>query len=353
MKLFIPGPIWVHPDVLQAMTAQPLGHRSKQFEALYARVKANLKKVLATQGRVLISTSSGSGVWELVARSCVRRRALACMCGAFSDKWADVVRSNGKEVVEIKVEWGKPNTAEQVADALNRHDVDSVLVCHNETSTGLTNRVAEIAAVVRQRPDVLLLVDSVSGMGGIPLDVDGWGVDLALASTQKAFGVHPGLAVFTASERAIERAKTIPNRGYYFDLLEFVKQDDKNQTVSTPALPQIYSLDAALGRMLAEGMEARFARHRRMADLVRDWARRHFALFPEPGHESDTLTCIRNTRKIDVSALNAKLLAQHDCIISNGYSKLKDVTFRIAHMGDMQEQDMRQLLAWIDEILGL
>jgi len=353
MKLFIPGPIWVHPEVLEAMTAQPLGHRSKEFEGLYARVVEKLKKILCTSGRVFLSTSSGSGVWELAARNCVRKRALACMCGAFSDKWADVVRSNGKDVVELKVEWGKPNLPDVVDDALSKHDVDAVLVCHNETSTGLTNPLREIAEVVKRRPDVLLLVDSVSGMAGIPLEVDAWGVDLALASTQKAFGVPPGLAVFTASEAAIERAATLENRGYYFDLIEFVKQDDRRQTVSTPSEPQIYAMDVVTDWMLKEGMEARFARHRRMADIVRDWARSRFQLFCEPGYESDTLTCVRNTRNIDVGALNKKLLAKHDCVISDGYGKLKGKTFRIAHMGDMQEKDIRDLLGWIDEELAV
>jgi len=351
MKLFIPGPIWVHPDVLQAMACQPVGHRSTQFEEIYARVVNKLKKMLNTRDHVFLSTSSGSGVWELAARNCVRRRALACMCGAFSDKWADVVRRNGKEVVELKVEWGRAIKPEMVEDALKRHDVDAVLVCHNETSTGLTNPLREIAEAVRRRSDALLLVDTVSGMAGLPLDIDGWGIDMALASTQKAFGIHPGLAVFTASTRAVERAEAVENRGYYFDLLEFVRRGRKNQTVSTPAEPQIYALDLVTDRMLQEGMEARFERHRRMAERVRAWARERFELFCEEGYESDTLTCVRNRRRIDVSALNERLLAEHDCVISNGYGKLKDETFRIAHMGDMQEADLRELVGWIDDAL--
>ena len=189
-------------------------------------------------------------------------------------------------------------------------------------------------------------------MAGMPLDVDGWGIDIALASTQKAFGVPPGLAVFTASERAVERARTLENRGYYFDLLEFVKRGEKSQTPSTPAEPQIFALDLVTQRIMEEGVEARYERHRRMAEIVREWARERFALFCEAGYESDTVTCITNTRGIDVAALNAALLAEHNCEIGNGYGALKDKTFRIAHMGDMREDDIRELLGWIDDALS-
>jgi len=348
MKLFIPGPIWVHPDVLKAMAAQPIGHRSKDYSVLHARIIGKLRKILGTTGNVFLGTCSGSGIWELAARNCVRERALVCMCGAFSDKWADVVRANGKDVVELKVEWGQAITPELIDKALNANKVDAVMVVRNETSTGVTNPLKEIAEVVRRRPDTLLLVDDVSGMAGLPLEVDAWGLDMVLASSQKAFGIPPGLAVFTASQRAVERAKTLKNRGYYFDLMEYVKQGEKDQTPSTPAEPQIYALDVVTDRILAEGMPARLARHHRMAEMVRAWARERFALFAAKGYESDTLTCVTNTKNVDISAVNKKLKAEHDCVISDGYAKLKGSTFRIAHMGDMQEQDIRELLGWVD-----
>jgi aspartate aminotransferase-like enzyme len=183
--------------------------------------------------------------------------------------------------------------------------------------------------------------------------VDKLGIDICLASTQKAFGLPPGGAVFTASPRAYARAAEIPHRGYYFDLLAFKKSAEKGQTLVTPAMPHIYALNYQLDAILAEGVQNRFERHRQMAEVVRDWARKHFAVFAEKGFESNTVTCISNTRKIDVSALNKELVSRHDCIISDGYGRLKGNTFRIAHMGDMQVSDMRQLLQWIDGILGL
>jgi aspartate aminotransferase-like enzyme len=354
MKLFIPGPIWCREDILQAMARQPLGHRSRQFSELYGRVVAKLKEILYTSGDVHVSTSSGSGVWELAVRNCIRRKALVCECGAFSKKWGDVAEACGREVVRIKVDWGKPVTADMVADALARHpEVDAVLFCHNETSTGLVNPIAEVAEVVKDRDDVLFLVDAVSSMGAIKLEVDKLGIDLALASVQKAFGLPPGAAVFTASEQAYARAETLENRGYYFDLLAIRKRAAKSQTLVTPAMPHIFGLDAVTDAMLAEGMDERFARHTAMAEVVRQWAREHFGLFAEPGYESDSLTCVENTRAVDIQALNNALLEKHDCIISDGYGDLKGKTFRIAHMGDMQVADLRRLLQWIDEILSL
>ena len=352
MKLFIPGPIWCRAEALKELSRQPLGHRGPQFTKLYGDVIRKLKEALGTRGDVHVSTSSGSGIWELAVRNCVRKRALVCECGAFSRKWGNVAESNGREVVRVGVEPGKAIKADLVADALKRNDVDAVLFCHNETSTGVANPIAEVAEVLRDYPDVLFLVDAVSSMAGMPLDVDGLGIDIALASVQKAFGLPPGCAVFTASERAYERAAEIPDRGYYFDLLQFRKSGEKSQTVVTPAIPHIYALNYQLDSFLAEGMENRYARHRQMADVVREWARKNYALFAEPGYESDTLTCVANTRGTDVKALNAELLRRHDCIISDGYGDLKGKTFRIAHMGDMQISDMRLLIEWIDDIIG-
>ena len=285
MKLFIPGPIWCRDEVLRELARQPLGHRGSQFSEIYAGLTRKLKTLLGTAGDVHVSTSSGSGVWELAIRNCVPHRALVCECGAFSKKWGDVAEMNGRETVRVKVDWGKAIRPEMVDDALKANQVDAVLFCHNETSTGVTNPIEHVAGVVRKHPDVLFLVDAVSSMTGLPLQVDDLGIDICLASTQKAFGIPPGAAVFSASARAYERAEKTPNRGYYFDLLAMRKSLQKGQTLVTPAIPHILALNYQVDAMLAEGMENRFARHHQMAEAVREWARRHFGLFAEPGFE--------------------------------------------------------------------
>jgi aspartate aminotransferase-like enzyme len=273
------------------------------------------------------------------------------MQGAFSDRWIQVARANGKEADELRVDWGRAIRAEMIDRALATGKYDAITVVHNETSTGVQNRLDEIAAVVSRHPDVLFLVDTVSSMAGVRIDVDRWNIDVCLAGLQKAFALPAGLAVATVSSRALERAQTIEHRGYYFDFLEMLKYDERGQTPATPAIPQIHALDAQLDDILAEGPEERYQRHARLARIVQSWARRHFAVFAEEGFESQTLTCVTNTRGIAVSDLNRQLASQH-ATISNGYGALKDKTFRVAHMGDTQEWEIRGLLATIDHILG-
>jgi aspartate aminotransferase-like enzyme len=285
-------------------------------------------------------------------RNLVSGRVLCCMQGAFSDRWFDVAKLNGKEAVALKVPWGRAITAEMVDEALSRSRFDAVALVHNETSTGVMNPLPEIAAAVKRHEGVLLMVDAVSSKAGVPIEVDAWGIDVCMAGLQKAFALPAGLAVASVSRRALERARAIPNRGYYFDFLEMLKYHERQQTPATPAIPQIFALDAQLTEMLAEGLPARFARHRAMAALVQDWARRSFGLFAEEGFASDTLSCVANTRQISVAALN-KELGKQAAAISNGYGDLKEKTFRIAHMGDTQEWEIRGLLATIDRILSI
>ena len=251
----------------------------------------------------------------------------------------------------LRVEWGKAITAEAIDKELAKGGYDAITVVHNETSTGVLNRMDEIAAVLRKYPDVAFLVDAVSSMAGVRIPVDEWRIDVCLAGLQKAFALPAGLTVAAVSSRALEKAKTVENRGYYFDFLDMMKYHERGQTPATPAIPQVQALDAQLDDILAETPKGRFERHEALARIVRDWGRRHFALFSEEGYESPTLTCIANTRGISVSALN-KELGKQWAAISNGYGDLKEKTFRIAHMGDTQEWEIRGLLAVIDRILG-
>ncbi|MEE8411823.1 MAG: alanine--glyoxylate aminotransferase family protein [Acidobacteriota bacterium] len=351
-RLFIPGPTEVRIENLAALARPQVGHRSAEFKALYASVIPKLRRLLGTDGKVFLFTSSSTGVWEAAIRNCVRERVLCCMQGAFSDRWLKVAESNGKQALPLKVEWGQAITAEMIDTELAKGGYDAITVVHNETSTGVMNRLDEIAAVMKKYPDVSFLVDAVSSMAGSKIDVDALGIDVCLAGLQKAFALPAGLAVASVSERALEKAATIEHRGYYFDLIEIAKYDSKGMTPSTPAIPQIQALDAQLDDFFVEGLDARFARHAFLADIVRSWARRNFALFAAEGYESPTITCIENTRGVSVAGLNEELAGQW-AMISNGYGVLKEKTFRIAHMGDTQEWEIRGLLATIDRILGL
>ena len=353
MKLYIPGPITVDDEILQAMSGSMIGHRMPEFAKIYEPMIEKLKKLLFTEQDVFTITSSATGVWELCIRNLVQKKALACCQGAFSDRWADVVEFCGKETERLTVEWGEAITPELLDEALAKApDVDTLLLVHNETSTGVMNPLKEICEMMRDKyPDVMICVDAVSSMSGVKIEVDAWGIDILLAGLQKAFAMPPGFAVFSCSARALERAETVEGRGYYFDLLGIKKTAMKHQTVSTPSLSHIYALSKQVDRFFEEGLDARFARHEEMCAYIRGWVKENFEMFAPEKYASITLTTGRNTKGISISKLNEILIERYDTVISNGYGKLKDDTFRIAHMGDMTMEDMRTLTGQLDEIL--
>lgn len=322
---------------------------------LIGRIHPNLQQVFRTTKRVLISASSGSGLMEGAIRNCTDKKILNCVNGAFAERWRQITEANGKNNEVLNVEWGQPILPDMVVERLASGEFDAVAITHNETSTGVTSPVAEIAAAIRALPngqDIMILVDAVSGMAGARAEFDAWDLDVLLTSSQKAFGLPAGLAFAAVSDRAMAKAKTVKNRGYYFDFVDMEKYLLKNQTSATPAVSLLFALDKQLTDMMAEGMEARWARHEAMRDMTIQWAKSHnFTLFATPGYESPTVTCINNDSNLDISALN-KFLRQRGMIISNGYGNLKGKNFRIAHMGDLQLSDMEELFAAMDEFLG-
>lgn len=352
-KLFIPGPVQVSSGVLAMMATPLIGHRTQEYAELHTGVRTKLQQLLKTQHKVFLATASGTGVMEACVRNCVAYRMLSLICGEFGERWYEIARANGKSADAVRVDLGKPIKPAMVRDALASGHYDAVALTHNETSTGVMNPLAEIAAVVKEFSDVVFMVDAVSSMGGAKIQVDDWGIDVCLASTQKGFGLPPGFAVFSVSDKALKRAATIHQRGYYFDFLVFDEFDAKNQTPTTPSLPHIFALDYQLTQWLVHGLEQRYACHEQMAQRCRRWAtERGFALFAEPGYESVTLTTVSNTRGINVAKLNDEL-GKRGYLISAGYGKLKEQTFRIAHTGDLTLNDLNELLGVIDDVLKL
>lgn len=351
-KLFIPGPTHVRDEILQAQAAPMIGHRAKEYSDLQAEVTPKLQKLLYTQQRVYLYASSSSGVMEGAVRQASRKRVLNTVCGAFSKRWHQMTIANGVPCDKVEVPMGQAITPELVDEALSQGDYDAITICHNETSTGIMNPIREIAALVREKyPDVLILVDAVSSMAGAKIEFDAWGLDVCLAGVQKCFAVPPGLTVAAVSDRARQRALEVPNPGYYFAYAQMDKKYDKHQTPATPAISLIQALNKQMDDILAEGIENRFARHIEMAEIVRAWARKHFALYGDERYLSNTVTNIENTRGISVAGLNEEL-GRRGAMISNGYGDLKEKCFRIGHMGDHQVEDIRWLLGEIEDILG-
>lgn len=350
-KLFIPGPVEIAPEILAAMASPMIGHRMKEYAELHGRVKTGLKKLLATEGRVFLATSSAFGVMEGAVRNLVGRRCANFCNGAFSDKWHDVTKRCGKDADAFSVSWGEPVSPELVDRALASGKYDAITLIHNETSTGVMSPLPDICEVLRRYPDVVSIIDTVSSMSAVNIPVDELGIDCCIFGVQKAFALPPGLAVFTASAKALARAAGIDGRGYYFDFLEFAANDEKDNTPSTPCISQIYALDRQLVRFFAEGLEQRWNRHRTMADFVRSWVKEHgFGLFPEERFCSQTLTCATNNTGADLAALK-KMLGERGYAFDDGYGKIKGKTFRIAHMGDMQLDDLMDFTSQIADCL--
>lgn len=350
--MFVPGPVDVDPEVLMAQAQPMLPHRSKEFELIYRRAWEKSRQLFSTQSRVFIVTASGTGLQEATVRNLAQRDILGCVNGAFSKRWYEVALTNGKQADLLEVAWGKPITPEMVAEALRNKQYEIILVTHNETSTGVENPIAEIAAVVHEvSPETLVCVDAVSSLGGVKIEMDAWGLDLVLTSSQKCLALPPGLALVAVSDRAMRRAEQVPNRGWYFDLVRMEKHQLKDSTPATPALSLIYALDRQIDRILEEGLEIRFARHQAMAQRVQSWAQeRGLEIFAAQGHRSKTVTALSNTPNVDISALNAFLL-ERDMRIANGYGPLKGKTFRIAHMGNTRMEEIESLLVALDEYL--
>ncbi len=351
-KLFTPGPTEVREEVLQAMSTPQIHHRSEEFGELYASIQSKLQQLLYTDNPVLLLTSSSTGAMETAVINGVRNKCLNLVNGAFSKRWHQITEKNGIPCDAFRLDWDTAIKPDMVREQLDTGEYDAVTLVYNETSTGMMNPLEEIAEVVNDYPDVLLLVDAVSAMSGAKIEVDKLGIDMVLAGVQKCFALPSGLAVAAVSDDMLQRADEL-DRGYYFNIPLLYKYHKRNQTRVTPAISQLYALDTQLEHIVEEeGIEHRFERHAQMADVTQRWAQQYFDIYPEEGYWSKTLTCIENTRGISVADLSEEL-AKHNIRISNGYGDLKEQTFRIGHMGDLQVQDIYGLLDLIEDILDL
>jgi aspartate aminotransferase-like enzyme len=352
IKLFIPGPIEVSEKTFRAMCTPMIGHRGSEFKKLYGDIQPRLKTLFGTQRPVFLSTSSAWGVMEGAIRNLTTKKVLNGMCGAFSDKWFDVSKRCGKDAEALQVEWGQSIEPEMVRAKLSEGGFDTFTLIHNETSCGVRNPLPEIAAVLREFPEVLFIVDCVSSFSTQPIAMDELGIDVLLTGSQKALALPPGLALFAVSERAMKRAESIKDRGYYFDFVEFAKNQEQDMTPSTPAISLIYALQSKLDDIFTEGVDARHSRHAALNAQVHDWvAARGFEFFAPEGRRSLSLTCVKNNRDIDIASWIKRLREKHSFVIDGGYGKLKGKTFRISNMGDESSESISTLLAALDDTL--
>jgi aspartate aminotransferase-like enzyme len=352
-KLFIPGPTEVRQDILDTQATPLIGHRTKAMTELYTGMIGKIQEILNTKKFTFVLTASGTAIMEGAIRNCVSKDVLCCVNGAFSDRWYKIAKKCDKNADVIELDWGKAIKPEMVEEKLKLKKYEAVTVVQNETSTGVRNPVEDIGKLLKNYPDVLLLVDTVSSLMGDNIKINEWGMDVCLTSSQKAFALPPGLAVGIVSDRAMKKTESVTGRGHYCDFIGIRDYyNKKGQTPSTPAITLMYAMDKQLDKIKTEGMDNRYKRHVEMAKYVQDWAIQHFALFAESGYESVTVTCINNTKGINVADLN-KELGNRGFAISNGYGKLKEQTFRIAHMGDLTLNEIKELIKNINEIVKI
>lgn len=352
-KLFSPGPVDVSPETYAAMSRTMIGHRGPEFEALYSSLQPGLREIFGTNRPVYTSTSSAWGAMEGALGNLIRNKVLCLCCGAFSDKWINVAERNGCQADKIEVEWGEAIDPDAVRAKLSEGGFDTVTFVHSETSTGVLNDLEGVARAVKEFPDTMLVVDTVSSLSAVPTPMDALGIDVMIAGVQKALALPPGLAVFAVSEAALERAREIPNRGYYFDFLEFEKNAVKCNTPSTPSIALLFALQYMLGQIAAEGIPARHARHATNNRMIHDWGARHgFEHFAPDGFRSKALTCFATPEDFDQPAFIKALKEKHNFAINGGYGKIKGRTFRISNMGNETEATMQELIDAMDDVLA-
>ena len=351
-KLFTPGPVEVSAKTMAAFSRPMIGHRGEDFKNLYRDIHPRLQTLFYTKQPVFLSTSSAWGVMEASIRNLASRGVLCCMCGAFSDKWLDVAKRCGKNGESLQVDWGKHIDQKDLDRALASGKFDTVTLIHNETSTGVMNPLPEICCTLAKYPDVILILDTVSSFSAMKIDMDALGIDVMLTGSQKALALPPGFSLFSVSEKALARADKQKDRGYYFDFLEFRKQQENWMTPTTPSVGHIFALQSKLDEIFEEGLEARYARHARANALVHNWVKSAgFEFFAEENFRSKTLTCVANNKNVDVVDLAKRLREKHHLVIDPGYGKLRGKTFRLSNMGDETDETVSHLLACLDDVL--
>ena len=352
MKLFTVGPVACYPEVLEEMKRQMFSHRSEEYKKLHEDTVENLQLFLETNNQVFLFPSSGTGLMEGAVRNCVNKKMLCCINGSFGKRFADVALSNGKTVEKLEVPFGEPITPDLLDDKLLKcPDVEAVSIIHNETSMGLINPLQELADVVKKHGK-LQFVDAVSSMGGVNIEVDKWGLDVCFASSQKCFGIPPGLAVGSVSGEALKRSEVAVNKGWYFDFKLFEKYQKNAGTPMTPPIPQILGLNRILKMIDSMGGKKKHfdlysERSRRIRKGVKELG---LTLFPREGYESPTVTCVNAPS--DISGIEIyNRMREKGFELAKGYGSINDITFRIGNMGYIEFEDTDLMLKALREVI--
>jgi len=347
VSLRIPGPTPCPEDVLQAMSKQMINHRGKEFAELIQQITSKLKQAFQTNGDVYILTCSGTGAMEasIVNTLSPGDKVLSLSNGVFGDRFANIAERFGAEVTRVKFDWGQaidPDAAKQALDADPK--IKAVLVTHNETSTGVTSDLEAIGAVVRKF-DKLLIVDAISSLGCIDLQVDAWGCDVVATGSQKGWMVPPGLAFVSVNERAWKAHAEAKMPRFYWDFTAAKEYLEKDQTPWTPAVSIFYALEVALAMLEKEGLQNIFARHARLGQRTRDGVKSMgLSLFADESCASNTVTAVKSPEGIDSKKLVQTVKEEHGITLAGGQASLAGKIFRVGHLGFVSENDVDDVI---------
>ena len=349
-KLFIPGPTYVSSDILDVLSYPQIGHRTPEISELIKFLVLGIQKLLYTKKHIYLVSHAATGLWEMGTKNSVTKGVLHAVNGAFSSKWALSSEQNGFKTKRINFEWGQGVNIEKIDKELSTGNYDVFAMVHNETSTGAMSDLLSISNLLKTKyPEIIWLVDAVSSMAGIKIEVDKLGIDFILSSTQKAWGLPAGFSVCAVSDRLILKSTQIINKGYFLDIQTYEKYFLKNQTPTTPSIPHMYGMKKVLEIINVEGLENRWIRHEEMAKYTRKWALKHGQeLFTSSDALSNTITCIDNIKNWNIEEINKKLLSR-GFRMDRGYGKYRYKTFRIPHMGNIYMKDLVKYLDTFEE----
>jgi len=332
-----------------------VSHRSTEYKTLHVETVEMLQRFLETKNEVFLFSSTGSGFMEASVLNCVNKKMLCCVCGSFGERYAEVATANGKQVEKLEVPLGEPIVADLLDKKLSETpDVEAVSITHNETSMGLINPLEQLAAVVKKHGK-LLFVDAVSSMGGTEIKVDKWGLDVCFSSSQKCFGVPPGLGIGSVSAEALKKSEDATNKGWYFDFKVWEKHQKKKGTPMTSVIPQIAGLNRILKMIEEKGGKHWFfdlyaKRNRQIREGVQNLG---LTMFPKCGYESPTVNCVNSPAGIDGVEVYNKV-REEGFELAKGYGAVQNTTFRIGNMGYIESSDIDAMLeALADALAGL
>lgn len=356
-NLRVPGPTPVPPEVLHALTTPMINHRGPEFAAIAHRVTLRLQYFFQTASPLLTFPASGTGGQEAAIANLFSPgdHVIAITIGAFGNRLATIAEKFGLQVTRVEFPWGQAADPAVVQERLRSSvPYKAVLMTHNETSTGVTNDIETLARVVRQlSPDALIVVDAVSSLGCVPLEMDLWDLDVVFTGSQKGWMTPPGLMMIAAGPRAWAANKTAKLPRFYFDWELARKNLEKWQHATTPPVSIFYALDVALEMMLAEGRESIFERHARTGEYVR-WRAKEMGLqlLADHAHASNTVTAIVTPPGIDTKLLLKKLREEDQVVFAGGQAQLEGKIFRVGHLGYFEEADLVEAMDKLEVRLG-